>query len=74
MELNAESNRSVEGLQLRLELFVNFSWFYKVVSSLNCLSTMVVKAGNSHRRLGLLSLAISVDRGSPVRCELNSSK
>ena len=26
MELNAESNSSVEGLQLRLEAFVNFSW------------------------------------------------
>ena len=26
MELNAESNRSVEGVQLRLEVLVNFSW------------------------------------------------
>ena len=26
MELNAESNRLVEGLQLRLEVLGNFSW------------------------------------------------
>ena len=35
VELNAESNRSVEGLQLRLEEVVNFSWILKYYNRMN---------------------------------------
>ena len=37
MELNAESNRSVEGLQLRLEEVVNFFLDFEVIEQNECL-------------------------------------
>ena len=53
MELNDESNRQAEGLQLRLEVFVNFSWMsinrlecvFKIATLSPAYSALVLETG-----------------------------